>query len=221
MFDFCETLVDFQTADAFVHFIRNHHGNKQMNRRNLLVSFLNKTYIIAFLEKIFPQKSLNKRLVLWQLKGLSMNAIDQYANEYYHNMIKPHQIPQIVELLHELQSKGFRVVLVSGAYYSYLKLFAVDNGILDEDIISSRIGFNDSVCTGSFDGIDCMGKNKVTLLDEKYNKTNIYSISYSDSISDMPLLLWANDQFVISRNIEQKWAKKNSLKQIVWHQKDI
>ena len=220
-FDFCETLVDFQTADAFVHFVRNNHGNKRMNRLNQWVSFLNRTYIIVLIEKILPNRSINKRLVLRQLKGMPQDKIEKYANDYYNEMIKPHLIPQMILLLHNLQHDGYRVVLVSGGYYQYLKYFAADNNIAEDDILSTRIGVEGNVCTGRFDGRDCMGENKVIFLDKRFDRTGIQSISFSDSVSDLPFLLWTDEQYVVSRDKEQEWAKNNSFKQIVWRQKDV
>ena len=134
-FDFCETLVDFQTADAFVHFVRRKHGNSRMTIRNILGVFLSKTYVLRVIDKLF-HCAANKRMVLWQLKGLPQSAVETYAQEYYHDMLVPHSIKAIQERLENLQKEGWRIVLVSGGYDVYLKCYAKANGINSQDVIS-------------------------------------------------------------------------------------
>ncbi len=215
-FDFCETLVDFQTADAFVHFIRKRYGNKRMKRLNRVISFLCGIYILPIIEKVIPNKSINKRLVLSQLKGLTQDKIEQYAFEYYNEKIKPHEIHQLIEQLHKYQKEGYRIVLVSGGYDKYLRFFAEDNNIVTEDIISTKIDFHNGVCSGKIAGLDCMGRNKISLLEQKFVKKDISSVSFSDSKTDLPMLLWTDDCYVVSHNKKQQWAIDNNLKEIVW-----
>ena len=57
IFDFCETIANFQTADAFVEFVLT---KKPKSWRNFyyekIISFLKKNYIIAICYKFFPKK---------------------------------------------------------------------------------------------------------------------------------------------------------------------
>ena len=66
-----------------------------------------------------------------------------------------------------------------------------------------------------------MGQNKVVLLNNRFDKAGIQSIAFSDSISDLPLLLWTDERYGVSRDKAQERAEKNSFKQILWHQKSV
>ena len=96
LFDFCETIVKFQTADAFVHFVRNQSKDRRMNFINKIHSFLVKSRIFAIMEHIFPKSSINKRLILFQLKGFSKSKLNEYAKLYYSDRIKPAFIKSIL-----------------------------------------------------------------------------------------------------------------------------
>jgi hypothetical protein len=74
IFDFCETIANFQTADAFVEFVLT---KKPKSWRNFyyekIISYLKKNYIIAICHKFFPKKNIEKRLnrlrefFLWEI----------------------------------------------------------------------------------------------------------------------------------------------------------
>ena len=214
-FDFCETLVDFQTADAFVHFVRQNHGTQKMYRRHKIYTLLKKSYILLVIDRIL-HCSANKKVILWQLKGQSLSDLETFAEEYYYLKLVNHKIDAVVDKMKALQSDGYRTVLVSGGYDIYLKVFAKNNKVNTSDIISTKIGFKNGRCTGRIEGIDCMGKNKIKLIERMFNKQDILSVSLSDSKSDLPLLLWTNDCYVVSHKKKQKWAVDNKLKEIIW-----
>lgn len=219
LFDFCETLVDFQTADAFVDFVRNHILCQKKNKMFFLESILTtlkKFRIIAIINIIFSHKfSISKRLKLLQLKGLSLKELDAYAEEYYNNIIRPHLIGVVLTELKKLQSDGLKIIIVSGGYDIYLKYFAKEFSI--DKLISSRIKFSKGVCNGTLWGIDCLNKNKTKLL----NKINTedryyYKFAYSDSITDLPMLHIADKAIVVSKHKNQHWAELNKFRQIIW-----
>ena len=215
-FDFCETLTDFQTADAYVDFVRAHIASVGMRRKEKLQKVLNKTKIIPIAEKLTKHKfSINKRLKLFQLKGLNFKDLDELAEGYYEEMIKPHFIEDTVNILIKRKLDGWDVVLVSGGYDIYLKYFAMEFGI--SQLISTKVKFNGSTCTGTFDGIDCLNENKVKLLNRNITKETLNdSEAYSDSFTDIPFLQWVNTGYVVSRDEHQRWTDKYKFKEIIW-----
>lgn len=215
LFDFCETIANFQTADAFVDYVRQCKNDRKMLCLETIQLFLRRVCIIRVLEKITGYRlSINKRLKLFQLKGICKTEIEKYSYLYYVNKIKPNLIHLILDKLIQLRNEGYSIYLVSGGYNIYLQHF-VDEYKLN-GLISTRIGFRDGICTGKFDGIDCLNDNKVTLLNRHFKKKPSSSIAYSDSKSDLPFLLWADDGVVVSKSKSQKWAKDNYLKEIIW-----
>jgi HAD superfamily phosphoserine phosphatase-like hydrolase len=215
LFDFCETLANFQTADAYVDYVRYRLNDERMLRLERLQICLRKIKLIQLLDKITRYRySINKRIKLWQLKGHQLSELDELAKGYYMEKIRPNLIPDMVEKLLDLKSSNYSILLVSGGYDIYLRCFADEYEL--NGVISTKIGFKNNVCTGRFDGYDCLRDGKVKLLNKYYLSKPKYSCGFSDSSSDIPFLRWVNDGFVVSRNNHQEWSSQNNFKEIIW-----
>lgn len=216
LFDFCETLVTFQTADAYVHYIRRKTGNRRMILLDGLHRLLKTFRVVNLAERITGNKrSINKRLVLYQLNGFSKQVLERYAKEYYQECIKPNLISKIHQMLLSRKRDGWKVMLVSGGYDLYLKYY-VEEFKLD-GVLSTSIGFDrKGKCTGQFNGNDCLNEEKVVRLNRMFPEGIGYSESYSDSITDLPLLKWTDKGFVVLRKACQTWAKRYNLEEIIW-----
>lgn len=215
LFDFCETLVNFQTADAYVDFVREKIQDKRMLRIERIQNYLTRIKIVQFIEIITRYRySINKRIKLLQLRGLQLETLQTLAKDYYLDKIKPNFIPDLLDRLIKLRNEGYIVLLVSGGYDIYLRFFVDEYSLTG--LISTRIGFKGNVCTGKFDGIDCLRDGKTILLNNYYSDKPTYSIAFSDSITDLPFLKWVDEGYVVSRNKSQKWAKDNQLNEIIW-----
>lgn len=217
IFDFCETIANFQTADEYVNYTRYHYGTFKMQFWNLLHSFLVKTKIISLLDYFFHNCSINKRLIVKQLSNEPVDKLDKAAKDYYNNRIRPNLIETVVNELVNLKREGFRIMLISGGYDIYLKYFAEEFGIKEEDVVSTKLGFKNGKCTGSFEGKDCLNEEKIVRLNSLFpNRANYYFQAYSDSESDRPMLDWADQGFVVRRKDVRKWDVDNKFKEIVW-----
>lgn len=216
VFDFCETLVDFQTADAFVEYVCEHSNKRMVKNRKAIYRFLNQFRIIDVLEFFTGwKKSYHKKICLWQIKGICRETLEQLSIDYYNSRIKPHLIDKTVLLLQKYVRDKNIVVLVSGGYDIYLKHFAVEYGV--NQVISSKLKFRNNRFTGYMDGLDCLNENKVILYKERFKcfkKTSIKA-SYSDSITDIPILKIAENAFVVSRK-HQSWVDDYGFKEIIW-----
>lgn len=218
LFDFCETIANFQTADSYVDYVRERLNDKRMYRYEKFQNFLRKCKIIQALEIFTIYKfSINKRIKLWQLRGHSLIELQQLANDYYNERIRPNFIPEVLNRLLELKAQGYAILLVSGGYDIYLQYFVEEYDLLD--VISTKIGFNGNVCTGKFDGIDCLRDGKTKLLNQYFKFKPTHSVGFSDSVTDLPFLKWVEDGYVISRDKHQEWSKKHNLKEIIWVEK--
>ncbi len=218
LFDFCETIANFQTADAYVDFVRERLNDSRMCRLEKVQRFLRTIKVIQIIEKLTKYRfSINKRIKLWQLRGHNLSELQALAKDYYLERIKPNFIPEMVEKLLELKIQGYSIFLVSGGYDIYLHYFAEENGL--SGVISTRIGFKEDFCTGKFDGIDCLRDGKPKLLNKFFSSKPIFSVAFSDSKSDLPFLKWVNEGYVISRNKHQEWSTENKLKEIIWTEK--
>lgn len=215
LFDFCETIANFQTADAFVDYVRQESNNNCMLIKEKFRLFLIKTRLLYIIARFFRRSSINKRLLLWQLRGFDKEQLEIYAASYFSNIIAPNLISIVVERLKEYQNNGWHIYIISGGYEIYLKYFCREYDIPEENLISVKIKYSGSKCLGCFDGGDRLW-DKTKKLDEILNKNEIYSVAYSDSITDLPLLTWANEGFVVRRADKQQWSNNLKLKEIIW-----
>ncbi len=190
IYDFCGTIADFQTGNAFVRYVLKHKGISD-NRYEKLRFFLNKIGFIKRFNYIFPKMAVNKFLLLYQLKGLSYEELDKLAYLYYCDEVKPHLIEQVVDTIEKHRSEGALLVLDSAGYAIYLKYFTEEYNI--PVLLASEFQYKNGIFTGIVEGKDNYGREKLQRL-KQYFKTSEYSsdfskvIGYSDSYSDMPVL---------------------------------
>lgn len=213
IFDFCETLVNFQTADAFVDFVREKLNNPELYAREKKSDKLRKSKFISYLNILSLGKlSILKRIKLAQLKGIEMSKLEDIALQFYQERVKPQLIKKTIELLLQYKAEGMEIWLVSGGYGIYLKHFAQEYAV--DHLISSNINYKEGKATGSLLGSDCMNNQKVRLFKKKISEiTDDYEVvaSFSDSKSDIPILRIAKEGYVVAKSKED-WIKKNNFR---------
>lgn len=188
LYDFCGTLVDFQTANAYVRFTI-----KSLGKKKKVVEFvrliLNKLRVISLLNIFRTKMSVNKSLLLYQLKGCKYEKMDFCARRFYKECITPHLITPVLKRLQQDITNGKTVAIVSGGYDIYLKYFAEEYNV--PFLICTQLKFIDDLFTGSISGKDCMGSEKINRLHSVFpflrSENNISMTFYSDSPSDIPL----------------------------------
>ncbi len=221
LFDFCETLVSFQTAGAYVDFVRKKSAAAKMQQLNRIRMQLKKLKIITLMNKFFPYSNIEKKIELYQLKGCSKKMLEQYAAEYYENKIAPCLIPELVTEINHRKNEGYELAIVSGGYSIYLQYFARAFNI--PHIIATDIEFDhNNICTGKIKGQDCMYQHKINRVEDYFFSANLDKknvIVYSDSITDLPLLKWAGTAVVVSKNETQSWAMQQRFSEIIWKSK--
>ncbi|NOU35971.1 MAG: HAD-IB family hydrolase, partial [Kiritimatiellaceae bacterium] len=199
LFDFCDTLVSFQTADRFVHFVRAQERSLKMYAKESLRKIIIRSGALRFFTRL-AGTDFHKKLVLWQLKGMSNSHLDRLAECYYRTEIKPALIKESMETLFLLMAQGYKIFLISAGYDAYLKYFAREYQI--DKLICTEISFKNGKCQGTFVGEDCYGQRKLVQLKEHLNKAGVSfeeTISFSDCISDLPLLQWSKTGVVVRK----------------------
>ena len=216
IFDFCETLVSFQSADRFVDYIiekESYHKYKWLYWANRILS---KARVLAVVSKFLPKLNPSKRLKLLQIKNMPIDKVEKYAFDFYEDHVMPNHIDPLYNLMKEHIRNGDHVMIISGGYSPYIKVFSDQHGI--KGYFATEMAYNDQKLTGKFSGKDCLYGQKTILLEQylKMNKIDYTnSIAYSDSISDLPLLQWADEAFVVSKQHSQSWAKKYGFNEII------
>lgn len=214
-FDFCGTLIPFQSANAYVRFVVRNYASPLRRAALAIIEAARRYHLLGLLLRIFNAKGNDKFLYLKLIKGLSFDTLNSAARDFYQNEIKPSIIPEVIGELKRLQDDGYRIVIVSGAFDVYLHYFAADYKIAD--IVSSKLEFADGYFTGRLSGPDCMGEAKVKELDRLFPRQDIYCVAYSDGASDAPLLSWADKGYAVSKR--PSWIANNSLTEFWWNEK--
>ncbi len=214
IFDFCGTLISFQTADRYVMFcVERLIDNKIVRRRHLMIRIMDKLRIFKIYNHIRSGNNWRKRMILWQMKGVKYDVCDMLAKKYFEEELLPNVVPPIIEKLKGHLANGDSVCILSGGYDIYIKYFAQYFGV--KETMSSKIAFQDGVCLGKMSGKDCMGENKLDYIRPLI--MNVKTICYTDSQSDLPLLETVNEPIVVSKECPQKWATERKYKQIIWN----
>jgi len=206
LYDFCDTVVNFQTADEYVYFAQNY-----LRLGSFHNTYMNRKVINAFFENRWKAK---KKAILYQLRGIEKAVITDAAYKYYKDRILPNIYAPIIEEMRKHRENGYDVYIVSAGYRIYLDFFAEDFSV--KGVIANEFEYHNEKFTGKLCRSDCYGEEKVLRLNETFAEQEIeHSISYSDSISDLPLLKWADRGVVVSRNAHRAWVKENGLEDFV------
>ena len=219
LLDFCETIVKFQSADRFVDYISKTKNSILIKLMIFSYRIVRKIGVVNALEKILYNRSVNKRLILLRLIGLSQSEIDSLAATYYRDIIKPSLIEDSILALKKFVEEGYRIIIVSGGYDVYLKYFAKDFDI--SDVVCTKIKFKYGRCLGRISGIDCINENKIKLLNDYITDNNIViskelSYAMTDSESDLPLLNIVDNQIIVHRIGRKEWFKKYNFNNIIY-----
>lgn len=228
LFDFCGTMINFQSADAYVRYVKSH---VRKNARMLFIEGVRKfatvSRIMRVLQKFSREGFINKRMLLTQLKGLSFQEMDELAQKFFREVIRPNYIPGVIEAVKKYKAEGYRLLIVSGGYDIYLKYVAEEFGF--DDVISTRLDFDGGTFTGRYKGMDCMNAHKVSLLKEYFGRDSLRdceSVAYSDSRSDIPLMKYCRKGVAVLRNsppppsrqlyVKGGWIEENGFEVLAW-----
>ncbi|MEZ8616501.1 HAD family hydrolase [Vibrio splendidus] len=200
IFDFCDTLVSFQTADEFIKYCAI--------RRNKVKFYFFETLRYTLRRLRILRGSANKKFLLRYIKGMKKEEIELLAEEYFENRIKCKLIDNTLESLRKLKSRGYKVIIISGGYECYIQKFSESFNC--DEVIATEIEFVDGVATGKIEGLDCMGVNKIYKLNKVIDIQDIHyneSYTFSDHDSDIYIFCLVKNRFVIRRQgYDQNWA---------------
>ena len=195
-FDFCGTLVPFQSAEAYVKYVISHTNSYAVKVRHLLYVTLHKLRLISRIERWTKGKVTNKKLMIYQIKGETKITLDFLAKSFVKEIIIPNLVPEIVTKWREYQENGYKMVIVSGGldiYLQYVMRYFQGN---EDNLFATTLVFKNDVFTGRM-GFDCMGENKIMALQRKYYPKEMTSVAFSDSETDFPLLSWVDRGYLV------------------------
>lgn len=203
--DFCDTLVDLQTADNFVTYTIK----KSSLVRKVLFGIFSKQLFFRLFEillRLFSGASIQRKEYLtYFLTGIRANCINRIGFEYCHEVLLPLANWEVIEHIKQLVHSGKydSVLICSGGYPYYMHDFCREVGLgMVDKIVATELAtdLKGARLTGGI-VIDCMGINKVNLINN-YLIPPFKLTVITDSISDWPLMRVSHSTlFVESRKV--------------------
>lgn len=181
LFDFCETITNFQTLEDF--------------RNEISIKFEKSRKYIEGVR--YPE-----------LNNMQVEAIQSFSKEFVYTRILPNINKNIIEKIFWHQDQGHQVVIVSGGLEIYINEFAKIYGI--EKVVAIELEIFENKFTGNISGIHTMQERKLYKLIHKINLNNYNlkeSYAYSDCVSDIPLLSLVGNPNVVETTKDLTWAK--------------
>lgn len=217
VFDFCETLVNIQSADAFIDFATQDEGQLWRRFWRKIIAIFEQLKVFALAQKLFPKYNLEKRIRIFLLRGLSLEALERRAQEFAETVLSQYENQALMDRLKGHQNQGDNVEISSGGLHVYLKYWAKKYGI---DLVdATHLGVQKDRVMGFIRGSDCMYKEKVNRLNlrcaEAKDREGLFRVVYSDSFTDLPLFEWADEAWVISYEKKRNWVDNYNFKEMV------
>ncbi len=202
LFDFCGTIVDFQSGNPYVFYVLNELNSPVLNLKNRIRKI--KLKLMRKINKNF----LDKNDILYLLKGINYDDLDRFALEYYIKIVRPRFYSKILNKIQKLKAEGYKIYIVSAGYEIYLKYFVQEYGL--DGVIATKIKFDkDNNCLGIFDGKDCIKEEKPVYIN-KYLNSEIQDskkvIGFTDSCTDIPMLKMCTERYVVTHN-KESWME--------------
>ncbi len=191
-FDFDETLVSVNSSKIGFKWLYEH--------KMLTKGFILKVIITQFLNRknIISEKRMADIMINFY-KNKKLTDFKAGANEFYHDFLKPHLAPKIMERLEFHKENGHILVIVSGSIRYYLEPAAKDLGIQHLVCTDLEEGTN-GLLTGKAIGQVCIGNHKRELTLKLVDELNIdleNSYAYGDNQADIPLLKLVGNPFAV------------------------
>jgi HAD superfamily hydrolase (TIGR01490 family) len=211
IFDFCDTLVNFQSADSFVRFSLKNYQSLSSILILITDKVLSHLRIYSILRKLGLSNNFQKQILLRGMKGISKAEINQLALKFNEEVIQKKLNKSIYKLLAKHISNKDEIIINSGGYDVYLDVFARNLGI--EKVYATRFKYINEVFSGQILGEDCLNDEKISrMISDGFDFNNYKEIIvYSDSVTDMPLFNIATSKFaVIKEATTPEWCNSDS-----------
>lgn len=204
IFDFCGTLVNFQTANAFVDFIIQEQSSKLSRSIDLI-------WKILFNGKLLPPR-IRQRFKLLKLKGISIKNLNHSAKKFVDQKLIPNENLTVIKRLKQHKKRGDIIVILSAGYYVYLKQYGKNYSV--DYVIATKLKSQNHKLTGKIQGPECVGKNKLACLKQIINISDFdlpNSSAYTDNYQgDKSVLGLVGNQYSVSTQNNKSDVKKIS-----------
>ncbi|USA45544.1 HAD-IB family hydrolase [Acinetobacter sp. C26M] len=187
LFDFDGTLYP---RDSFTGFIFFALSKRHIVKRGLKVL----PWIQAYYLRLYPAHAMRPRLFQSMFKDISVDFVEQLAQEYAQKLIKKLD-PDLFQQLQLHQQRGDHVVLVSASVDLYLDPICE---VLNIELLCTQTERKDGLLTGRYRSEDCSSEQKKLRILQTYNLENYQTIyAYGNSEEDLEMLSLADYPYMM------------------------
>jgi phosphatidylglycerophosphatase C len=192
VFDLDGTLI---RGDSFLPFLISYAGRRRRPWPMIVLPF----YLALYACRILSDRDAKERLIGAFFREEPFERIAAHSERFCSVWIQNRLRDDSLKKLREHQAAGHRVILVSASPDLFVPQVARLLGI--NDIVCTRVLFENGYCSGTLTGPNCKGENKVLLLQEYLGikAPPDHSYGYGDSRSDFPLLRWVRQGYLVRR----------------------
>ena len=184
-YDLDGTLVRTNLVHAFAYNARNQQGLW----RSVVRTATTAVSVPFFYAADFYSRRLFNDVFFLRYRGESEDRLRYLADELFENVIRPSIFPGAYELVDKSRRLGLRQVLVTGALDLTVRPLARHLGI--EEFVTNRLEYVDGKATGRLLPPIMAAATKASwmrIYAEKEGLSLSECYSYSDSMSDLPML---------------------------------
>jgi len=184
-YDLDGTLVRTNLVHAYAYNARNQQGLLRSVTRTISTALR----VPAFMAADVYSRRLFNDVFFGRYKGESEDRLRYLADELFDNVIRPSIFPGAYELIDKSRRLGLRQVLVTGALDLTVRPLARHLGI--DDAVTNRLEYVDGKATGRLLPPIMAAATKaswIRVYAEKEGLSLSECYSYSDSMSDLPML---------------------------------
>jgi HAD superfamily hydrolase (TIGR01490 family) len=202
LFDVDHTITKKSTAISYLMLL--------IKKKYLPISILKSVPLVCLNYKYGKMHESHFNRKIPELIGIKKEFLEEVAYENFIKYIKPSLYPGAVDYIKKLKDEGKRIIIASSSMEMVLKPLTDYLGI--DDLIATRVAFEDNLCQGCFAGTPAFRneKKKLVLDFAKDNNIDLDKTSfYSDSIHDRPLMEEVGNPVATNPDFRLKLLAKN------------
>ena len=197
IFDFCDTLINFQTGDRFLNWMYQTYYHKEI-KESLFVRIFKRYPFSIFFDY--------KRYLARQIKWIPIKFINEKIEDFI-KILNDNQNEKLIGIMKQHLEAWNNVIIISAWFGDYIRIWAKQFWV--NEVYATELENEKWTYTWNFElWIDIIWKNKVRILKDNYDIWEYNDIIvYSDSLSDLPLFNIATKKYFVCKNNNIKAPK--------------
>ena len=181
LFDLDKTLISCDSLKQLLFFLLR----RDFYKFYFKIPFLIKISLFHFFSNCDHKTMTKSKFISKILEGYRKEQIKKFSKEFADFIFLKFKNKKIYNIFINSKKKGYKVYIVTASADFYCKFIAK---LFEAKLISTKVNLNKKEL-GNIIGKNCFGKEKKKrVLKEIKNFKNKYSILYTDSRTDIPLL---------------------------------